>query len=924
MAEKILYDKLIDMQLELQPEKQIELLQQIIIPEYITSNIKHELFEWQGEALESLLRYNFFKRERNPNSPSHLMFNMATGSGKTLVMAAAILYYYKQGYKHFLFFVDPTNIVGKTQSNFIDKNHAKYLFKDRIIIDGIEVNINEVDIFNPNTNDIEIKFVTTAKLHNDIHTEKENNVTLDQLHKLDIVMLADEAHHLNADTKRDDMNEGDQLEILQLELDGRAGKNQVERRGWEYTAVHLILNKNNNFLVNRNVMLEFTATIDMNQKVLDKYRDKLIYKFDLKKFLQKGYTKEINLISSNLDKKSRIIHALLFSWYREEIALKYYQNGYKDLVNFKPVILFRSKDINESKEDFTYFLNIISNLKEEDLKFLDNIYNYMEESKDLNEQGLSKTIDLIEYIKTNNISYNEIISDIKIRFDKENCIITNSEDNDTKTEKTTEEQEELLNNLEDHNNNIRAIFTVERLTEGWDVLNLYDIVRLYQCQNSGGSSRKTPVATTKEKQLIGRGVRYYPFKYNEFESNKRKFDNDISNELRILEELNYYTYDEESRYISHLKEELRKDGYISDGKIIQQFAIKDKFKNEKYFQENKLWVNYRKPNEDRIKNTLEEIDENFHSDYTIGSLELIETKFGVDEKDEVDRLEIAGENGFSNVFKLKDFNNNIIQKSISILGRKENSIYRFENLRKILDISSLDDINKKEYLGKFNIKIISNKKIENINDLDRKMQLDIIMDFLESFQSEITKYRNPYKSSEFKPVSFENIFAEPKIKAVNEYDYNKQSELRNTLVKEDWYVLDNFFGTDQEEELIQDIRNTIKNLEEKYEEVFILRNEEIYKIYDFDKGRGFQPDFILLLKDKMEDGKFYQIFIEPKGEHLLKEDEWKEEFLLEISERYSSGEILSFENDKYSLMGLPLYNKNDNHKFDGEYRKIWE
>ena len=66
--------------------------------------------------------------------------------------------------------------------------------------------------------------------------------------------------------------------------------------------------------------------------------------------------------------------------------------------------------------------------------------------------------------------------------------------------------EKLLNNLEDPNNNIRAIFTVKRLTEGWDVQNLYDIVRM-DITNKGGST-KIPAATIEEKQLIGRAVRF--------------------------------------------------------------------------------------------------------------------------------------------------------------------------------------------------------------------------------------------------------------------------------------------------------------------------------------------------------------------------------------------------------------------------------
>ena len=75
------------------------------------------------------------------------MFNMATGSGKTFLMGALILYYYKKGYRNFIFFVHRSNIVDKTENNFIDKNHTKYLFKDKIIIDDKVVNIRKVEKF---------------------------------------------------------------------------------------------------------------------------------------------------------------------------------------------------------------------------------------------------------------------------------------------------------------------------------------------------------------------------------------------------------------------------------------------------------------------------------------------------------------------------------------------------------------------------------------------------------------------------------------------------------------------------------------------------------------------------------------------------------------------------------------------------------
>src|SRR3989339_1481956 len=87
----------------------------IAIPKYILDNLKYEFFDWQKEAFENLLMYE----NDHKKYPAHLMFNMATGTGKTLLMAGAVLYYYKQGYRKFIFFVNQNNIVDKTENNFI-------------------------------------------------------------------------------------------------------------------------------------------------------------------------------------------------------------------------------------------------------------------------------------------------------------------------------------------------------------------------------------------------------------------------------------------------------------------------------------------------------------------------------------------------------------------------------------------------------------------------------------------------------------------------------------------------------------------------------------------------------------------------------------------------------------------------------------
>ena len=887
------------------------------IPEYVSENLKYNFFDWQKDSMEYFLTYEAIKKIKNPNKPTHLMFNMATGSGKTLLMAATILYYYNQGYRNFIFFVNQNNIVDKTENNFIDSAHTKYLFKDKIVINNKPISIKKVDTFSDAPQDIEIKFTTIQKLYNDIHLERENQIALDDLQKKDIVMLADEAHHLNTDTKS---RKGEQKDLMPMAFTEKTSEIEIERKGWEHTIIELILKKNGKYEDNKNVLLEFTATIPDNEYVAKKYEDKIIYKFGLKDFLSAGYTKEINLISSTLDKKERVLQALLFHWYRHKIAVK------NNISNFKPVILFRSKTILDSKADYEEFLNWTKSITINDFDFLKTIASKIVESKSLYEQGKSRTEQVLNFIKSKNIRYGEIVDFIKNNFQDKNVIITNSKDNKTKTEKTTTKQEKMLNSLENKNNHIRAIFTVDRLTEGWDVLNLFDIVRLYQGQNSGGSTKKTPEATIKQKQLIGRGVRYFPFAYADKIKNKRKFDDDLKNELRILEELYYYTYDEESRYISHLKEELKKDGYINDDKIIKEFSLRKEFQETDFYKNTKIWYNKQIDNPNRMKKTLKDIKKDFFVPYKINNLEFNEQEINLEKQQEDLQKLILQDNELQTIFmKFKDIEKHIFYKAINIKAQKE-KLFCFETLKEDLAIKSIDDLQKEQFLGDFDIKIITskNKKYENIEGEDK---LKITIKFLNNILVELKDISNPKNGSEFFADSFEKFFAEPKTKSVKKDP--DSDRITEELKLENWYILDSFYGTSEEKELINFIKETFKNLKNKYEEIYLLKNEEIYKIYDFAKGRGFEPDFILFLKGK-DNGVYYQIFIEPKGNEYIDneggfkngKEGWKEIFLEEISKRYGFGKIIRAENLDYRLIGLPFFNKDHNNNFEKSYQEL--
>lgn len=121
----------------------------------------------------------------------------------------------------------------------------------------------------------------------------------------------------------------------------------------------------------------------------------------------------------------------------------------------------------------------------------------------------------------------------------------------------------------------------------------------------------------------------------------------------------------------------------------------------------------------------------------------------------------------------------------------------------------------------------------------------------------------------------------------------------------------NFWGTGEERNLVHFVKENLGNLYKKYDRICLLRNEEVYKIFAFKNGQGFQPDFLLLLCGKNDENAYFQVFIEPKGKHLAEKDGWKEDFLEEISRRYGFSKPVRKETEKYCLLGLPFFNASD-------------
>src|SRR5208337_2379892 len=85
------------------------------VPDSVYKNLKQtfSIRPYQQNAFGRFAFYWSGYKARPRGVPTQLLYHMATGSGKTLIMAGLIIYLYEQGYRNFLFFVNSTNIIEK-------------------------------------------------------------------------------------------------------------------------------------------------------------------------------------------------------------------------------------------------------------------------------------------------------------------------------------------------------------------------------------------------------------------------------------------------------------------------------------------------------------------------------------------------------------------------------------------------------------------------------------------------------------------------------------------------------------------------------------------------------------------------------------------------------------------------------------------
>lgn len=848
-------------------------------PQYIFNNLKHRFRQYQEDAFRF---YHYIRQAKafQYMNKNHVLFNMATGSGKTDLMAGLILYlYHELGYQHFVFTVNTNSVLKKTLDNLTNPSSDKYLFSRPIEIDGRRISIEAVSQFPtiPREQVIYIKLDTIQGIASDLFTRKENTTGLSEYKKYKTAILADEAHHYSASTKTEKQNE----------------------QSWERT-IDLILASHQD-----NCLLEFTATIDLdNKQVYQKYQDKVIYQYALDRYIQDGYSKNIRRIQSSNTDLDNMMNVILLSEFRRRYAKEYHG------IQLKPVILFKSPRIAESTQAEEKFHQLVAELTPDRLlAFIKERYN---ESTEEFSETLYRTY---QYYLAEEADLNEIVREMKRQFGPSRVINANT------SNMLENDQYQALNTLESPSNLYRVVFAVAKLTEGWDVLNLYDIVRI----SDSPAAKGTKSSTNSEAQLIGRGARYFPFILDGEKSYIRRFEEGGRDNL-ILETLHYHTINE-PQYLKNLVASLDDmDLPTGDDRKNPPIPVKVKssFKKTALYQKGNIYYN-----------EVVQVSDDYYDDLS---------KYGVNNTDDIyiEWKLATRELNYASNFVGKDYEE--VHNIAIVLDRRliykaldRNRFFHFEQLKQYLPLLA----SREAFLGEKWLNLAGRTlyatapKTITSRTISATDRLAVLSTYLGEVEAKIRKgYRKAVGTNRFGALAIREYVADYN-KRVPNYDTGRmklssgplpQQVSRQTYSQDDFFVYDSAIINQTEAQLVDRLRERLPELKQAYQDVYLIRmdenmhresakNEKL-KLYQFDPRprevhyEAFQPDFILLLGNSES---FLQVFIEPKGMNLLEKEQWKEDLLLYINGH--EGDLV-FEDQVAGLKikGVRFYTLNDGRK----------
>ena len=215
----------------------------------------------------------------------------------------------------------------------------------------------------------------------------------------------------------------------------------------------------------------------------------------------------------------------------------------------------------------------------------------------------------------------------------------------------------------------------------------------------------------------------------------------------------------------------------------------------------------------------------------------------------------------------------------------------------------------------------------NFRELTQDDKLYIVEEILRKIADGFIEVEDRYYGSDkFEPYPIKKMFSD---KIIRKYTVNSSDDKETGISQKDkietkyyenldsieWYAYDDNYGTSEEKLLVRALKEVMEDLRENWTDIYLLRNEKAVRIYSFETGQAFEPDFLMFANDKKHGNTSWQIFIEPKGgqfagyskEFYDGKEAWKEEFLNEITRRDEARTLV--DNSRFRIVGLPFFNE---------------
>lgn len=444
-----------------------------------TSVTKHRLRYYQLEALyvlDYLLGLSRTKPEKKSleevidedakTAAPFLGFEMATGSGKTMLMGASIFYLFKKYGIHNFLIITPasTDIYKKTILNFargtfesVWANDAPFTYNlitgddytAKPLFDGFD-STRDLSIFVFNITKFGTNAVNTTKSwESSLWKDQDGNTVSirDYLQKEKLVIITDEAHHAQSRVSR---------EII---------------KGFHPELV-----------------LEYTATAIEASRNETKKSQTIVYKYDIRRLLEDGYGKTVKAVALNVEELGK----------RSKKQSEVPQNEKLKLITL--VLIHLLKKTAVLRDAKIRGLKPIAFVKVKDeTSFAQRVFDYLRSEVHQDVENLEI---ILEKLRAQELEITDLLQQLFIEtFGGDLLSLRREIERVTQTAifyhgKSDKETEKKWNNV--RRNEVEFVVYMQRLDEGIDLPNIYSMAVV---------ADNLTEFKTSVKQIIGRGVR---------------------------------------------------------------------------------------------------------------------------------------------------------------------------------------------------------------------------------------------------------------------------------------------------------------------------------------------------------------------------------------------------------------------------------